>query len=250
MLSPCYSSLGRACLLPLKQREYARSASSVDADLSESLEFIDFACVHLPAQRLPLLPTAGKGKVVVFTDAEGKKRKGRRAPTGHLGFVVVHPVHGTVHAHAPAPAELTALLDRVKQRDTYIGQYELAAAITPFISLPRSWFEGRPVELWIDNSGAIGALVSGYSGKPDCGRMVNFFHFALAKLGAASLWIDYVPSESNPADIPSRFHEMSAQERAGASDLVGRCVPIKVPQFATADGQWRSYVDIAASVWR
>ena len=33
--------------------------------------------------------------------------------------------------------------------------------------LPPSWFAGWPVEIWIDNAGAIGALIKGYSGKPD-----------------------------------------------------------------------------------
>ena len=55
MLSPCYSSLGRACLLPLKQREYERAATRLNVDTVESLEFIEFACDHLPAQHLPLL---------------------------------------------------------------------------------------------------------------------------------------------------------------------------------------------------
>ena len=94
----------------------------------------------------------------------------------------------------------------------YIGQYEMLAAITPFLSIPAEWLRDRPVELWIDNSGAIGALLKGYSGKPDCARIVNMFHFVVARAGVASIWIDYVPSDSNPADIPSRFHEMSEDE--------------------------------------
>ena len=55
-----------------------------------------------------------------------------------------------------------------------------------------------------------------------CSRLrknVNMFHFAVAKLGLASLWIDYVPSESNPADVPSRLHEMSPDE--ASKDLEG-----------------------------
>ena len=59
-----------------------------------------------------------------------------------------------------------------------------------------------------------------------------------------------VPSESNPADVPSRFHEMSAQQRADASDLVGYKIPMVVPDFATADGAWRPYVEAEASIWR
>ena len=147
MLSPCYGGLGNACLPPLSLRSRQKQARDLTADLDESLEFIEFACDALPPVRLPLLPSTSRNKVVVFTDAEGKKRRGDQAPTGHLGFVVYHPVHGRVYAHAAVPASLTALLDECARRDTYIGQYELAAAITPFISLPASWFEGYQVEL-------------------------------------------------------------------------------------------------------
>jgi hypothetical protein len=193
--------------------------------------------------------TRTEDRVVIFTDAEGKKRKGPRPPSGHLGFVVYHPEHGTVHAHAKAPDSLVGLLDACKQRQTYIGQFELAAAITPFISLPQEWFRGRPVELWIDNSGAMSALIGGYSGVPDCARIVNTFHFAIARLGLASLWIDFVNSESNPADVPSRAHEFSAATAAAELAEFGDQVEMVIPEFATRDGQWRTLVDIARSVW-
>ena len=145
------------------------------------------------------------------------------------------------------------LFDDCKWRETYIGQFELIAAITPFVSLPREWFVGRPVELWIDKySGAIGALLNGYSGVPDCARIVNMFHFAVAKAGCAS-WIDYVPSESNPADVPSRLiHEMTVNARGAPSgiDLFrNQGGAHALPAFADASGAWLSPTAIAASVW-
>ena len=249
MLSPCYGSLGKACLQPVMQREHEKSATRLTADLADSLEFIAFVCKHLPPLELPLMPTTDTRKVVVFTDAEGKKRRGARPPSGHMGFLVIHPVFGRVHAYARVPDEIVLLLERCRKSDNYIGQWELLAAITPFISLPASWFAGRPIELWIDNAGAVGALIKGYSGKPDCAKIVNLFHFAVAKLGAASLWIDYVNTESNPADVPSRFHEMSADERLAYADLLGDLVPMVVPALCTASGAWLSSVEIASSVW-
>ena len=141
------------------------------------------------------------------------------------------------------------MFDRFRARDTYIGQYELLAAITPFVSLPADWFAGYPVELWIDNSGAIGGLINGYSGVPDCARLINAFHFAVARLGIASLWIDYVPSESNPADIPSRFPEMSDEERAEAVADLGYEVRMEIPEFADSAGRWLPYADIARALW-
>ena len=159
--------------------------------VKDSLDFIDFVCDRMPAMQLPVLPSESAA-VHVFTDAEGKKRSRRTgaSPSGHLGFVVMHPTLGVVHAQARVPDGFTRLLDSVRMRDQYIGQYELLAAITPFVSLDAKWFANRPVVLWIDNSPAIGGLLKGYSGKPDCARLVNMFHFAFARVGAASLWID------------------------------------------------------------
>lgn len=185
----------------------------------------------------------------MFVDAEGKRRKRGKPPSGHIGFVVHHPVHGVCHGAAPVPGSVTRLLERVRKRETYIGQYELIGAIVPFISLPREWFAGYAVELWIDNASAIGALIKGYSGKPDCARIVNTFHFAFARLGAFSLWIDFVNTESNPADVPSRFHEMTAEAIRDASDLLGPRVPATVPDFADSQGEWLPFVEIARSAW-
>ena len=56
------------------------------------------------------------------------------------------------------------LLDEVRKRDTYIGQFEVIAASSAFLSFTPEFFKGRPVQLWIDNSGAIGCLIKGYSG--------------------------------------------------------------------------------------
>ena len=247
-LSPCFGSLGKACLQPIQARADQRHSSGLTAELADSIEFIEFVCDALPPVELPLEPCS-LDPVVIFTDAEGKKRDGHVLPTGHLGFVVIHPVHGRRYASAAVPPDWVKLFDRIKERQTYIGQFELAAAITPFLSLPADWFAGRPVELWVDNTGAVGALVKGYSGVPDCARIVNMFHFAIAKLGLASLWIDYVPSESNPGDIPSRLHEMSAAEAERELRDFGEPVDMTVPRFADANGDWLSSVSVAASVW-
>ena len=76
------------------------------------------------------------------------------------------------------------------------------------------------------------------------------FHFAFARLGAASLWIDYVPSESYPADDPSRFHEMTAAELTAARAYLGTFTPSAVPEFTDANVKWLAYADIARSVWQ
>ena len=92
------------------------------------------------------------------------------------------------------------------------------------------------------------ALVKDYSGLPDCSRLVNTFHFAVAHLGLSSLWIDFVNSESNPADVPSRAHELGAQAQLELAPF-GERISMVVPDFADTDGKWLSMVDIARSVW-
>ena len=248
MMSPCYGSLGKACLQPIMRREYDKSRVDIDDELRDSLEFIEFVCDHMPPLQLPLLPDDSR-PVVVFTDAEGKKRKGGRDPSGHVGFVVYHPTLGKAHARAQVPPSLVRLMDKIKQRETYISQFELVATIIPFISLPAEWFRGRPIELWVDNSPAVGGLIKGYSGVPDCARIINMFHFAIARLGVSSLWIDYVPTESNPADVPSRAHAMGAAEAVAALKDFGMEVRAVIPTFADEAGEWLPSVAIGASVW-
>ena len=247
-ISPCFGCVGKACLQPILAREYQPDQSAITTAIEESLEFIDFLMVNMPAMHVPLAPDDSQ-PVIIFTDAEGKQRSGSSPPTGHLGFTVIHPIHGKVSAHAAVPSSIIKLLDACKQRQTYIGQFELIAMICPFLSLPAEWFHGRPVELWVDNAGAIGAAIKGYSSFPDHARLVNLFHFTIAKLGLASIWIDYVPSESNIADVPSRAHELSAAELASYASLLGPFTKLVVPTVADDAGNWLSFQTIANELW-
>ena len=75
------------------------------------------------------------------------------------------------------------------------------------------------------------------------------FHFAAVKLGIKSMWIDYVPTQSNPADVPSRLHEMSATEAAEALNDLGEPMKMVLPAFADSSGEWLSMRAIAESVY-
>ena len=76
---------------------------------------------------------------------------------------------------------------------------------------------GASVIHFVDNTGALSNLVHGYAARADCGRLTNAFHLALARL-QCSVWLDWVPSKANVADLPSRDEDMallSALEGAG-----------------------------------
>ena len=55
----------------------------------------------------------------------------------------------------------------------------------------------------MDNTGALSNLIHGYASRPDCGRLVNALHLALAALQMQT-WFEWVPSKENVADVPSR----------------------------------------------
>ena len=62
---------------------------------------------------------------------------------------------------------------------------------------------GRSAIFWIDNLAAKFGLQKGYSRVEDSGRIVNAFKVKQASLYLRT-WFEYVPSEQNIADLPSR----------------------------------------------
>ena len=67
----------------------------------------------------------------------------------------------------------------------------------------RTMLQGRDVLLFVDNEAAAVALVKGSAGCPDAAAAVAVAHAMWAGMGAR-VWIEWVDSESNPADGPSR----------------------------------------------
>jgi hypothetical protein len=56
---------------------------------------------------------------------------------------------------------------------------------------------------WIDNTGALSALIKGYSGQPDLARITSMFHMFNCGL-QSRVYFEYVESKANVADLPSR----------------------------------------------
>ena len=87
--------------------------------------------------------------------------------------------------------------------ETLIAQGEGLAALAPMCSLP--WlFRDRSVIHFVDNTVALSALINGYASKPDMGYIVNAFHAAQFSLRTRS-WLEWVPSDANISDLPSRL---------------------------------------------
>ena len=142
--------------------------------------------------------------VKIWTDASAGEVAGE---LGRLGFVVCFPaerVRGEwvperwVHSSAPVQPEF---IERFTARKTYIGQYELAAAVAVYYTLPE--LAGRTCIHWVDNTSALAALAKGYSRAIDSARIVHTLH--AWNVGArVSTWFEYVRSKANISDLPSR----------------------------------------------
>ena len=84
----------------------------------------------------------------------------------------------------------------------YAGQAETLYGCLPYRALP-DVFRDRQVIHFIDNTWALAALVKGYASAIDSGLIVNAFHAQSAAL-RADVFIEYVRSKANIADLPSR----------------------------------------------
>ena len=67
--------------------------------------------------------------------------------------------------------------------------------------LPMISIRGRRVHMFIDNAVALSAVIHGYAKSTDMAYMSNAFHMQLAGM-RASVFLDYVPSKANIADLP------------------------------------------------
>ena len=88
------------------------------------------------------------------------------------------------------------------ERQQYVGQLEVLAAVAVYTTFPEV-VRGRDVVHFIDNAGALYALMNGSSSDVDSARLVHTFH-ALAVPLATRVWVAYVASKANLADLPSR----------------------------------------------
>ena len=86
---------------------------------------------------------------------------------------------------------------------------------------------GREVNHFIDNTAALSAFVNGYSASTDMAKMSNMLWLLVAGMRTRP-YLEYVPSASNIADLPSRG-KYELLERLGARRVYD------VPLIGTTD---------------
>ena len=82
-----------------------------------------------------------------------------------------------------------------------------------------------------DNTAAYGATVKGYRSAPDIARLINKFYLRLARLSSTRVWIEYVNSSRDLADIHTRLDDpiMAARWRAFFSRTGATRLPFVIP---------------------
>ena len=132
-----------------------------------------------------------------------------------MGYQVIDPGDHTRNIlpailHRDRALTTEELMSFSHHKKTLIMQAEIAAAGWAYFSNVER-LRGRRVIHFIDNTGALSAMLYGYARKIDCARMVNSFHLLLASL-QLRVYFEWVPSEANTSDLPSRAMEAGAME--------------------------------------
>ena len=156
--------------------------------------------------------------VLLYTDAAFGPLRGVMTLT--LGIYVLDPVSGKEFwSYMAVPSRFYRHFSPNKK--TYILQGELLAAVAAFSTFP-DLLTGRDVYMFIDNIGALSALVHGYARKADCAAMVNSFHEKVREIRCFP-WAEWVPSKLNIADWASR------PDKHGKMPRTAERVPMVLP---------------------
>jgi hypothetical protein len=226
--------MGRSALGALITRQYrSHGERRVDDALRRAMAVLrDIFASDTPVV-LPTRPRPWQAPVVILTDASYEEAgPGRPHGSGCLGQVIWIPDDGrgpppggnlrpwrrqavrspvggrTIdgwlsHAAMEAPAELLAWSAEFKTKETYIVLLELVAMAAAYAGDIAEMFRGRDVLHFADNQSANGGLVKGRSPAPDLNAIIGETHDRWAILDIRP-WVDYVRSEANVADLPSR----------------------------------------------
>ena len=216
-----YFGVGRPALHAFTARQYTkysgRNSFALNDDLICAIDFFIDLLQRLPPYRYQLKPDAIR-PLYVWSDAMWEALKDDSGglvsvldeETGHLfylgkaviAFLCFDPSDSTWHtSHCHIGIDVIRQL--VPGKKTYIGQLESLAAAFVLETLPADRLQGRSAIFWIDNLSAKYGLQKGYSRVEDSGRIINSFKIKQASLQLRS-WFEYVPSEQNVADLPSR----------------------------------------------
>ena len=250
-LTATFGRVGRAATLALVQRVHHDVTDEFTPALEHAHEFFEALLGEREdgTPRLPDMkaPTSGDGRkpLLVYTDASFSRKRSREECSDNsdiisrLGFVLHDPEawddqlqRRGLTVYADVVPSLAVIATFSPGKKTYISQLEALAALAVY-SAEETWrgagidLRGRTVNHFIDNTAALSAFVNGYSASTDMARMSNMLWLLVAGMRTRP-YLEYVPSLSNIADLPSRG-KYELLERLGARRVYD------VPLIGTTD---------------
>ena len=212
-----FNGVGRAALQAFTARQYSKSRqTALNDDLRVAVEFFIQLLHCLPPANFHLVDD-GQPPLYVWSDAmwepletdsgglvEATDDEGRvfYIAKACIAFTVFDPATKAWHK-SEKEIGIEVIRQMVPGKKTYIGQLEALAPTALLHTMPEAILKGRKAIMWVDNLAAKYGLQKGYSKVADSGRIINAFRLKQAALGMR-VWFEWIPSEQNIADLPSR----------------------------------------------
>ena len=159
-----------------------------------------------------------QGPVVIFVDGAEEDGVGADSVVG-VGATLIDTATGEKRAFGGiVPTAIVRAWCKDGGKGKVIHQAELLPAAMA-LSIWGPKLIGRKLILFVDNDGARGSLIKGVSTSRPSARIVNWFWHTAAE-NELYVWVDRVPSKSNPADAPSRGSFVWLREQGYSIDEV------------------------------
>ena len=117
-----------------------------------------------------------------------------------LGWLLFLPGRRPRAGAMEVPEELSR---QFKERKTQIFIGELLGALSALFSCQDD-VRGHRLIHFVDNQGALASLIGGFSSDPDTSSVACMYQLLVAQLGCR-VWFEWVESDSNISDGPSRL---------------------------------------------
>ena len=196
-----YGKTGRMALTALKMRQYKEEKEiAITEGIVQALKWVGFLIFKIP----PALSLAGnhsRPHVILFTDASSEESTSTLAYARSviLGWVAFENLQA-FHA-GYTKIDHNVLSYWKKKQPIYQGEcLAVLQALLHILGVRKN----IDITIYVDNLGTLGTFVRGSSAKDVFGdQLSNALHLLLAMRGCRC-WFEYVPTNLNPADQPSR----------------------------------------------
>jgi len=196
--SQLWGKIGRAFLRVLSERQYSSfHRSDLNKALVLALHHWRTLISDGPPRPISLLG-ARPADFVIFTDGS--------FPDGTSALLKPW-IGGVLFKRGMQPVQFSCevsskMISRWLPRKSQIAMVELFATVVALETF-KPWIRGSWTLMFVDSEPVQGSLVKGYSAKEDLCELVGIF-WKLALELEVFLYVDRVPTDSNPADPPSR----------------------------------------------